>query len=158
MVLEPDGAALRKLCRQRRLLLAEWRGLCVRACSKPPAMPPIWPETASDEASTSSHQGVGDILRELENAYDMSSEGGSRNVPVKARKKKRARRQRMPQCESIDSEDSECKEYVRELEERYALDSADEVPAPGPIPPGARKGPRKAWRRLGPASLRYWLQ
>ena len=31
--LEPDGAALRlgRLCRQGRVLLAEWRGLCVRA-------------------------------------------------------------------------------------------------------------------------------
>ena len=57
--LEPDGAALRlrRLCRQGRVLL------CVRACPKAPAMPPMWPETASDEASTGSRGGVGDCRR-----------------------------------------------------------------------------------------------
>ena len=74
--LEPDGAALRlrRFCRQGRVLLAEWRGLCVRACPEAPATPPTWPETASDEACTSSREGVGDCWRKLGEAYAVPSE------------------------------------------------------------------------------------
>ena len=88
--LEPDGAALRmrNLCRQGRLLLAQWRGLCVRACSKPPGMPQIWPETASDEASTSIREGVGDCWRELREAYAVPSEDDPDFVSMRARKEK----------------------------------------------------------------------
>ena len=99
--LEPDGAALRlrHLCRQGRVLLAEWRRLCVGACPKAPAMPPTWPGPASDEASTSSREGVGDCWRELREAHAVPSEDDpDLNVPMRARKKKAHHRCRPSQA------------------------------------------------------------
>ena len=55
-------------------------------------MPPIWPETASDEAPTSSREGVGDYWRELRKAYAVPSEDDPNlNVLMKARKHHRCR-------------------------------------------------------------------
>ena len=66
------------------------------SASEPSPMPPIWPETASDEASTSSREGVGDYWWELREAHSVPSEDDpDLNLPMKARKKKAHHRCRL---------------------------------------------------------------